>query len=492
MAHADTAAASQAPPLALGPRLNLSVMMFLEFAVWGAWFSVLGNRLTAMGLSDSIGRIFGTMALGTIVAPLFIGQVADRYFSSEKLMAVLHLIGAGLLYWLAAIPPVVDRDPALVAATASKFYWIALTYALIYSPTLALSNSIAFTHVPDGTRDFPGLRVLGTIGWIVAGMTVGLVLPMFFGDSKISNGPLLLASGLSALLGIYSFLLPHTPPKGKAGEALPFLRAVRLLREPSFAVFFGVSFIITIVLAFYYNYTGLYLEKHLGVGDVASTMTIGQWSEMLLLPFLPVFLRRMGMKWVLAMGMLAWGLRYGLFALGGSYAVGAFYWPIILCLTLHGVCYDFFFAAGFIHVDNESPSDIKGSAQALFVFLTYGLAMWLGSELSNVVFDKTTRMEPIAVESKAVVVRDWTLATGWVDYSVTNQSNDKTPVTDWMRFWSVPSIGVLIALVLFVAFFRLRTAGVGADKEDGWKSSGEVYSEEHQSHIPSGEAGVDT
>jgi MFS family permease len=267
---------------------------------------------------------------------------------------------------------------------------------------------------------------------------------------------------------------------------------VRLLREPSFAVFFGVSFIITIVLAFYYNYTGLYLEKHLGVKDVASTMTIGQWSEMLLLPFLPVFLRRMGMKWVLAMGMLAWGLRYGLFAWGGSYAVGVFYWPIILCLTLHGVCYDFFFAAGFIHVDNESPSDIKGSSQALFVFLTYGLAMWLGSELSNVVFDKTTRMEPIAVENKAVTVTDWTFGTGWVHYDVTNKSNDKTPVTDWMRFWSVPSIGVLIALALFVVFFRIRPARSAAEKEDGWKSTGEVYNAEHQSHIPSGEAGIDT
>jgi nucleoside transporter len=452
-------------------------MMFLEFAIWGAWFSVLGNRLAAMGLSDSIGRIFGTMALGTIVSPLFIGQIADRYFSSEKLMAILHLIGAGFLYWLAVIPPVpplealaagADMEPikaahaALVAQTASQFYWVALAYALIYSPTLALSNSIAFTHVPDATRDFPGIRVLGTIGWIVAGITVGQVLRLFFADPKTSNGPLLLAAGLSAALGAYSFFLPHTPPKGKAGDALPFLRAVRLLKEPSFAVFFGVSFIITIVLAFYYNYTGTYLEKHIGVGDVASTMTIGQWSEMLLLPFLPVFLRRMGMKWVLALGMLAWGLRYGVFAWGGSYPFEVFYWPVVLSLAFHGICYDFFFAAGFIHVDNESPADIRGSAQALFVFLTYGVGMWLGSELSNVVFMRNTVKAPDA-------------------------AGKITDVTNWTSFWAVPSIGVLIALVLFVLFFRLRSR----QPEEGMKAQGEAYIAEHESHIPSGEAGID-
>src|SRR6185437_2619415 len=294
--------------------------------------------------------------------------------------------------------------------------------------------------------------------------------PIAFGDSKLSNGPLLLAAGLSALLGLYSFFLPHTPPKGKAGDALPFLRALRLLKEPSFAVFFGVSFIITIVLAFYYNYTGLYLGKHLNVHDVASTMTIGQWSEMLLLPLLPLFLRRFGMKWVLAMGMLAWGLRYGIFAWGGSYAVGAFYWPVIICLTLHGVCYDFFFAAGFIHVDNESPSDIKGSAQALFVFLTYGLAMWLGSELSNVVFDRNTHLEPSQIESKALTVTDWTLAKGWIEYQITSATSGKEPVTDWTRFWAVPSIGVLIALVLFVLFFRMRSRQAALPSQEGWKS----------------------
>jgi nucleoside transporter len=456
MAQPGASAGSvSAPPLAMGLRLSLSVMMFLEFAVWGAWASVLGNRLGAMGLSAWIGSMYGTMALGTIVAPLFVGQIADRYFSSEKLMGLLHIVGAGFLYWLATIPPILNRETAIIEAAGWKFYWIALVYALIYSPTLALSNSIAFTHVPDGNRDFPGIRVLGTIGWIVSGMTLGMVLSMWFGDSKISNAPFLLAAGLSLALGIFSFFLPHTPPKGKPGDALPFLRAIRLLKEPSFAVFFGVSCVITIVLAFYYNFTSLYLAQQMGVKDTASTMTIGQWSEMLLLPFLPVFLARFGMKWVLALGMLAWGLRYGIFALGGYFGL-AFYWPIILCLTLHGVCYDFFFAAGFIHVDNESPSDIKGSAQALFVFLTYGLGMWLGSELSGVIYARTTHEVPAVSEAVTTNVTDWYYPSGWTTYEITEKTRDTVAVTDWTTFWMIPSVGVLAALAVFVIFFRIR------------------------------------
>ena len=223
-----SAGSASAPPLAMGLRLSLSVMMFLEFAVWGAWASVLGNRLGAMGLSDWIGSMYGTMALGTIVAPLFVGQIADRYFSSEKLMGLLHIVGAGFLYWLATIPPVVDRDPAVVMATGWKFYEIALVYALIYSPTLALSNSIAFTHVPDGNRDFPGIRVLGTIGWIVSGMTLGMVLSQWFGDSKISNAPFLLATGHSSRSRCRYFQLlsaPHASKGGRPVTRLPFLRA---------------------------------------------------------------------------------------------------------------------------------------------------------------------------------------------------------------------------------------------------------------------------
>jgi MFS family permease len=234
-------------------------------------------------------------------------------------------------------------------------------------------------------------------------------------------------------LGVYSFFLPHTPPAGKAGDAFPALRAVGLLRSPAFAVFFGVSFIITIVLAFYYNFTGIYLgdstlpqlpDAARKVLTVATVMTIGQWAELLLLPFLPLFLRFMGMKWVLALGMLAWGVRYFLFSMGAYGSVGP--WVVIASLALHGVCFDFFFAAGFIYVDNEAPPQIRASGQALFTFLTYGLGMWLGSIVSGYVVDY---------------------------FSVTA---NKVTTYNWYMIWLVPSVGVMVSLVIFVLFFHMR------------------------------------
>jgi nucleoside transporter len=398
--------ATLAPPLSLGLRLNLSVLMFLQFAIWGSWAVFLSIYLTDLRFDKVvIGSIFATMALGSMVSPIFVGQIADRYFSSERLMGILHLAGGGMLYWMAQ-----TTDPQL-------FYWVALGYALVYSPTLALANSIAFTHVPSGERDFPSIRVLGTLGWIVAGIAVDLM-----GEgAKHSNEPLLLAAGLSAALGLYSFMLPHTPPTGKPGDAVPFLKAVSLLKEFSFSVFYGVSFVITIVLAFYYTWTGPYLDQHLKVEKIGSTMGIGQWAELVLLPFLPFFLSRFGMKWVLAIGMLAWGVRYGIFALGEPY------WLVIASLALHGVCFDFFFAAGFIHVDNKSPATIRASAQALFAFLTYGAGMWLGGELSGYVAKHNT---------------------------------DAAGVTNWSSFWTFPSIGVFVSLAIFVLFFRDRPTTV--------------------------------
>jgi nucleoside transporter len=468
MAHGGTSSgASLAPPLPMGLRVNLSVMMFLQYAAWGAWFVVFGVYLerTLHFKGPQIGWIYGTMALGSIFAPLFIGQIADRYFPSEKLMAILHLAGAALLY---AMTRVTD---------ANTLFLVALLYALVYSPTLVLSNSITFTHVPDGARDFPSIRVFGTIGWIAANLLVDLALPNVDGRSASeTNLPLLLAAGFSVLLGVLSFALPHTPPAGKAGDAFPALRAVALLRSPSFAVFFGVSFIITIVLAFYYSFTSIYLDTTTlpaipkAQRDVAfnlfgkpiaftlgaaSVMTIGQIAEMVLLPLLPWFLRHLGMKWVLALGMLSWGVRYYLFALGAQGLVNP--WVVIASLALHGVCFDFFFAAGFIHVDNEAPPSIRASGQALFTFLTYGVGMWLGNVVSGYVVEH---------------------------YSTGPATN---PVRDWFHIWLVPSIGVLVSLVAFVLFFRIhprQTAPAGVGSTD-------ISKAEHRTHIESEEAGVD-
>jgi nucleoside transporter len=427
MAAPVTSGSSYAPPLAMGTRVQLSIMMFLQFAIWGAWFVPFGNRLSALGLGDYIGSMFGTMALGSIFAPIIVGQIADRYFASEKLMGILHILGAGLLVLMSQFENVTGMDKATVEAASWKLYGLALLYALVYSPTLALSNSVAFTHVPDGQRDFPGLRVLGTIGWIAVGLFVGKVMSQFIDSPATSAAPMQLAAGLSLFLGIYSFFLPKTPPTGKPGDALPFLKALNLFKSFSFAVFFGASFLITIVLAFYYNYTGVFLEKKHGITDVSSTMAIGQIAEMVILPFLPLFLVRFGMKWVLALGMLCWGIRYLCFSQAPTDSNLGF-GLVIFGIALHGICFDFFFAAGFIHVDKEAPPEIRGSAQALFTFLTYGLGMWLGSEFSGRVSEYTT----ITV-------------------------NDEGKVTDWEVFWLVPAVGVLTALSIFVLFFRNRT-----------------------------------
>jgi nucleoside transporter len=398
-------------PLALEPRIMFSTLHFLEFAIWGAWFVVLGNYLNSLNFSrKDIGRIYATMPLGSVIAPLFMGTIADRYFASEMLMGVSQLVGAVLLFWMAQI-----KTPRL-------FFWVALLYALVFSPTLSLVNSVPMSHLPDVARDFPTIRVLGTIGWILAGMS----LPLFIrAGEPVNNRPLLLASALSVILGVFSFFLPHTPPTAQASE-IPFLKALELLKEPSFAIFFGVSFFITLALAFYYSWTALYLENHAQVKPdrVGPIMTIGQWVEIIFMFTLPWFLKELGMKWVLALGMAAWALRYGLFTIGKPLAL------IILGIALHGICFDFFFAAGFIHVDQTAPPDIRASGQALFAVLTYGLGMWLGTE-----------------------------ASGWLNQGLTRESVDPvtgqtTRVTNWRMFWLIPCIAATICLVAFVLLFN--------------------------------------
>jgi len=439
------------PPLRGDLRLRFSVMMFLQFAIWGSWFVVFFDYLlkTMKFSGAESGVIFGNMALGAIIANIFIGQLADRFFDSEKLMGILHLLGAAVMFYMANLGYAVMTDPLTgeqipvpawmqpVAAGGLfvPYVVVSLLYCILYNGTLTLANAITFAHVPSGERDFPGIRVLGSIGWIASNFYIGRYL-----DTQ-SNQPLLLAAVLSAVTGVFCFFLPKTPPSGRSESYFTILRkALGLFRDRSFAVFFVLSGLITIVLAFYYSNTATYLTsldpkivpssmegyfvKTMPVAgggtkamiDPASTMLIGQVVEMLLLPLLPFVLRTIGMKWVLVVGMLSWGIRYLLFS-----QFPDDFWLVLLGIALHGVCFDFFFAAGFIHVDNTAPRDIRASGQALFSFLTYGLGMWLGS-----------------------------IASG--------QLNDyyKLPggAVDWTMFWMVPSAGVLAAVAVFVLFFR--------------------------------------
>ncbi len=399
---------AEAAPLEWSVRLPLSVMNFLEFAIWGAWFVVLGQYLFALRFSGKqIGSIYATMALGAVFTPLVFGAAADKLSAGEQLMVILHLAGAALLFWMARI-----KTPRL-------FFWVALAYALVYSPTLSLSNGIIFAHIPDATRDFPTIRVLGTIGWIAANLSLKVLLQP---GRPVNNRPLLLAAALSAALGVYSLFLPNTPPQ----PAVNPLDALGLFKSSSFAVFFGISFVITIALAFYYGFTSLYLEQRVRVrpDNVGPLMTIGQWAEIIFMLLLPWFLVNFGMKWVLVMGMAAWGVRYAIFAAARPFPL------VLLGLALHGVCFDFFFAAGFIYVAQTAPAEVNNSAQALFATLTYGLGMYLGNEASGWVHQWCTR-EVLAPDGQ-----------------------EKARVTDWRTFWLVPCLGVLASLACFAVLFR--------------------------------------
>jgi nucleoside transporter len=396
------------PPLAVDMRIRLSALHFLEFAVWGAWWVVLGQYLEVLRFTrKSVGNIYATMSLAAIISPLFIAALADRYFASERVLGVLHLAGGLTLLALAYV------------TRQRTFFWVTLLYSLLYTPTMTtLTNALTFSHVPD-SNDFPLIRVFGTLGWIAANLSLKLLLKP---GQPMNNRPILLAAGLSFCLALFSFWLPHTPPHAGASP----LEAFALLKEPSFAIFFGMAFLISLALAFYYSFTAIFLEKKVGVrsDNVGPLMTLGQWVEVAVMFSLPFFLTEFGIKWVLALGMAAWGVRYGFFALGKPFVL------ILLGIALHGICFDFFFTGGFIHVNNIAPKDISNSAQGLFGVVTYGLGMYLGTE-----------------------------ASGWLNQYLTREVADpKTGtierVTDWRMFWAIPAVSILVSVVLFLVLFR--------------------------------------
>jgi nucleoside transporter len=360
-----TAAAAPAAALEMDLRLKFWVLHFLEFAIWGAWFVVLGNYLNAKNFSRvAIGSIFATMPIGAIISPMFVGLLADKYFATEHVLAACHLLGAALLFWMSR------------ANTVKGFWLAALLYSLAYNPTLALVNSIVFDHVPDAQRDFPMIRVLGTIGWILAGMSLKLLIRP---GQPVNNRPLLLAAALSLVLGSFCFVLPHTPPNPGAEAEIRFVKALSLLADPGMASFFICGFLVTIAMSFYFSFTPLFLEQKIGVAsdNVGPLMTFGQWIEIIFMLTLPWFLAELGIRWVLAIGIAAWALRYFLFSAGGPFPL------ILLGIGLHGICFDFFFAAGFIYVDQAADESIRSSAQSLFGVLTYGLGMYLGTEFAG-------------------------------------------------------------------------------------------------------------
>lgn len=393
--------------------VSLAVMMFLEYFIWGAWYvtmgTYMGEHLHSTGLQ--IGAAFSALAIATIFSPFIVGMIADRYFAAQKIMGVFHLVGAALLFY------------ATKVTDNTAFYWIILVYSLLYMPTIALSNSVAFNQMTDPGKQFPWIRVFGTLGWIVAGLLIG-----FLGIEKTAN-TFVMAAGVSALLGLVSFFLPNTPPKGKAAGASASkvlgTDAFVLFKDKPYIIFFIAAILVCIPLSFYYGFANPFLNE-VGMQNAAGKMILGQISEGLFIIAIPFMFNRIGVKNMLLLGMVAWILRYVCFAYGNT---GANEWMLYAGIILHGVCYDFFFVTGYMYTEKKAGAQIKNAAQGLFTFATYGVGMFIGTWFSGVVVDK---------------------------YVV-------TPTThNWTNIWYVPAGIAAAVLVYFLLFFREKKAVAAA------------------------------
>jgi nucleoside transporter len=372
--------------MTLQMKTRLGVMMFLQYFVWGAWYVTLGTWLaTSLHYSgQQIGWAAGTTAIGAIVSPFFVGLVADRLFATQRVLCALYLLGAVLLYIVS------------MQLRFAPLYAFLLLYSLCYMPTLSLTNALAFRQMRDPGQEFGLIRMLGTGGWIVAGLIVGGL------RLEATAVPMRLAALSSLVMAVYCLTLPDTPPLARAlAQGSPSLfpkEALQLFRNKSMAVFAIASFLICVPLQFYYAFTNLFLNE-VGVVNAAGKMTGGQMSELIGMLLIPWFFRRLGVKYMLAVGMLAWVVRYACFALGDSHQL---MWMLWIGIVLHGICYDFFFVTGQIYIDREAPAGLRSATQGIITLITYGLGMFVGSLLSGGVVSAYS-----TVTSAGTAVHDW-------------------------------------------------------------------------------------
>lgn len=395
-------------------RIQLSFMMFLEFFIWGGWFVTMGiflpSTLNASGAESALA--YSTQSWGAIIAPFIIGLIADRYFNAERILGVLHLLGAVLMYQMAT------------AENFAVFYPYVLGYMIAYMPTLALVNSVSFNQMTNPATEFSPIRVFGTIGWIIAGLSISYIFKWDAPDA-VANGALrntfLMTGVASLILGIFSFTLPKTPPKGKQEgvtvSGILGLDALKLLKDRNFLVFFVSSVLICIPLAFYYQHAAQFLGE-ISVENPAGKMTIGQISEVLFMLLLPVFFTRFGFKKTILVGMLAWTIRYFLFSIGDA---GSGVYLLLIGIALHGICYDFFFVSGQIYTDSKAGDSVKSAAQGLITLATYGVGMLIGFAIAGQITDS------------------YALADGG---------------HDWKQIWTFPALFAIGVFALFAIFFK--------------------------------------
>ncbi len=384
-------------------RIRLSFMMFLNYAIWGCWYVTLSTYLTVtLKFSGTqAGAVFGTTALACMISPFFVGLIADRFFASERVLAVLHLAGAVILYFVTK------------TSGFSAVYALMFVYCLCYFPTIALTNSLTLQHMKDTGRDFPLIRVFGTLGWIAAGVTVGRL--------RVET------SAVPFVMSLFSLTLPHTAPPSK-GQTITVrkvlgLDALVMLKRPSYAVFAVASVLACIPLTFYYSFTNTFLND-VHVQNAAGKMALGQVSEVGMMLLMPFILRRMTVKRILLVGMAAWSVRYILLAYGNA---GGGMWMFYAAILLHGICYDFFFMTGQLYTDLEAPADLRSAAQGLITFLTYGAGMLIGSLISGRSVDYFTHGAGTAV------------------------------IRNWQGFWMSSALSAFVVLMLIAGFFRSRT-----------------------------------
>ena len=395
----------------LNIKLQLSFLFFLEFFIWGGWFVTMGTFLSqSFNASGSqLAIAYETQSIGAIIAPFIIGLIADRYFAAQKILGILHLLGAGLLFL------------AGESGSFANFYPYIFFYMLLYMPTLALVNSIAFHQMKNPSKEFAPIRVLGSFGWIIAGLTIGY---LSWESTQMLKFTFYMTSGASAVIGIYSFFLPNTPPKIKSDEKISLktiigLDALALLKDRSYLIFFIASVLVCIPLAFYYQHANQFLNE-VGMKAAASKMVLGQISEIFFLLLLPIFLNRYGLKKVLVFGVLAWGIRYFLFAYGDA---GENTWMLLFGIILHGICYDFFFVSGQIYTDFKAGEQYKSAAQGLITLATYGVGMLIGFRFA-----------------------------GWLIDQYVSKSGHL-----WKEIWIQPAIFSFVIFILFLISFKNET-----------------------------------